>query len=176
MPCASVTPSTPPPLVGLELHGTGAIGILADAESTGYCLLGVEGGGFVYGGLAYGSSEPAPAGSLILGGMSTDFQGMEIGVVWGSAPEGVTTVRIDGGPGDGGIATVEDGHFAIWIPGSLAEGPMEAVALDALLRGEPFPDICETLVPYSGEAEAAARAAQRLRGWVEAGMIATFRS
>ena len=106
MPCASVTPSTPPPLVGLELHGTGAIGILADAESTGYCLLGVEGGGFVYGGLAYGSSEPAPAGSLILGGMSTDFQGMEIGVVWGSAPEGVTTVRIDGGPGDGGIATV----------------------------------------------------------------------
>jgi hypothetical protein len=125
------SPSAPPPLIGLELHGTGAIGILADAESTGYCLLGVEGGGFVYGGLAYGSSEPAPVGSLLLGGMSTDFQGMAIGMLWGSAPDGVATVRVDGGPGDGGIATVEDGHFAIWIPGSLAEGPMEAVALDA---------------------------------------------
>ena len=30
-----------------------------------------------------------------------------------------------------GIATVEDGHFAIWIPGSVTDGSMQVVALDA---------------------------------------------
>jgi hypothetical protein len=52
----------------------------------------------------------------------------------------------------------------------------EAAAFDALARGESFPDICEALAPHAGEADAPSRAAQYLRGWVEAGMIATFRS
>jgi len=54
--------------------------------------------------------------------------------------------------------------------------PDESVALDCLVPGESFPEICEALVPFSGEGEAPARAAQLLRGWVEAGMIATFSS
>ncbi len=51
----------------------------------------------------------------------------------------------------------------------------EAAALDALIAGKTFPDICEALVSHVGEEQAAARAASLLRGWVEAGMIATFR-
>ncbi|HZP99830.1 MAG TPA: DNA-binding domain-containing protein [Reyranella sp.] len=50
----------------------------------------------------------------------------------------------------------------------------DAVLLDALRAGRTFPEMCETLVPQAGEEQAAARAAALLRGWVEAGMIATF--
>src|SRR5476651_119068 len=52
----------------------------------------------------------------------------------------------------------------------------EAAALAVLADGRPFPEICESLVEYVGEDQAAARAAGLLRGWVEEGMIASFRS
>lgn len=52
--------------------------------------------------------------------------------------------------------------------------PDEAVLLDALTEGLPFPEMCESLVPHVGEDRAAARAAGLLRGWVEARMIASF--
>ncbi|MFM2106099.1 MAG: hypothetical protein RL338_1131, partial [Chloroflexota bacterium] len=152
----SVTPSAPPPLVGLELHGTGAIAILADATAVGYCLLRSDGDDFVYGGLVYGLPESASAGSLVLGGMSTEFEGSEVGLLFGAAPAGVTSVRLDGGPGDGGVATVADGRFAIWIPGSLADPAMEVVGLDAtgievvrqaLLTGEKLIDGMSTRAP-----------------------------
>jgi len=52
----------------------------------------------------------------------------------------------------------------------------EAAALVALAEGRPFPEICESLVEHVGEDQAAARAAGLLRGWVEEGMIASFRS
>ena len=126
----SVTPSAPPPLVGLELHGTGAIAILADATDVGYCLLRSDGDAFVYGGLVYGLPEAASAGSLVLGGMSTEFAGSEVGLLFGAAPEGVTSVRLDGGPGDGGVATIAEGRFAIWIPGSVTGSEIEVVGLD----------------------------------------------
>ena len=54
--------------------------------------------------------------------------------------------------------------------------PDESAALAALAEGKPFPEICESLVDYVGEDQAAARAAGLLRGWVEEGMIASFRS
>lgn len=51
----------------------------------------------------------------------------------------------------------------------------EATALAALAEGRPFPGICESLLEHVGEDQAAARAAGLLRGWVEEGMIASFR-
>ena len=51
----------------------------------------------------------------------------------------------------------------------------EAVALATLAQGRPFPEICESLVEHVGEDQAAARAAGLLRGWVEEGMISSFR-
>lgn len=51
----------------------------------------------------------------------------------------------------------------------------EAVALEALIAGKTFPEICQAIAAHTGEEEQApARAAALLRGWVEAGMIATF--
>ena len=51
----------------------------------------------------------------------------------------------------------------------------EAALLDAMLAGKAFPEMCQSIVPLAGEHQAAARAAALLRGWVEGGMIATFR-
>jgi hypothetical protein len=56
----------------------------------------------------------------------------------------------------------------------------EAPMLDALLAGRPFPEMCESLIAALrdegvGEEQAAARAASRLRGWIEEGMIASFK-
>jgi hypothetical protein len=52
--------------------------------------------------------------------------------------------------------------------------PDEASMLWAMVEGRTFPELCETLLPLVGGAEAPARAAGLLRGWVEAGMIASF--
>jgi len=50
----------------------------------------------------------------------------------------------------------------------------EAVMLDALVDGRPFPELCEALVIHVGEDQAAARAAGLLRAWVEEGLIGSF--
>ena len=51
----------------------------------------------------------------------------------------------------------------------------EAVLLDALVEGRPFPEMCEAIAILTGEVEAPGRAASLLRAWVEAGMIAGYR-
>ena len=70
-------------------------------------------------------------------------------------------------------------RWAIWRPElvsnyrSLEED--DAVLLDALADGRPFPELCEAIAPLAGEEQAPARAASLLRAWVEGGMIAGFR-
>jgi hypothetical protein len=51
----------------------------------------------------------------------------------------------------------------------------EAAMLSAMIEGQPFPALCEALLPYVEEDQAAARAAGLLRAWVEEGMIGSFR-
>ena len=50
----------------------------------------------------------------------------------------------------------------------------EAAMLSAMIEGQPFPALCEALLPYVEEDQAAARAAGLLRAWVEEGMIGSF--
>jgi hypothetical protein len=50
----------------------------------------------------------------------------------------------------------------------------EAAMLGAMIDGQPFPALCEALLPYVEEDQAAARAAGLLRAWVEEGMIGSF--
>ncbi len=52
--------------------------------------------------------------------------------------------------------------------------PDEAAILAAMIDGQPFPALCEALLPYVEEDQAAARAAGLLRAWVEEGMIGSF--
>ena len=68
--------------------------------------------------------------------------------------------------------------WAIWRPELISHYRSleadEAALLDALVAGRTFPEICEAAVPFTGEAEAPARAAGLLRAWVEEGMLAGF--
>ncbi len=68
--------------------------------------------------------------------------------------------------------------WVIWRPERVSNfrslEPDEAAMLGAMIEGQPFPALCEALLPYVGEDQAAARAAGLLRAWVEEGMIGSF--
>jgi len=68
--------------------------------------------------------------------------------------------------------------WAIWRPALISNyrslEPDEAALLAALAAGKSFPQICEAALPFTGEEQAAARAAGLLRAWVEEGMVADF--
>ena len=68
--------------------------------------------------------------------------------------------------------------WAIWRPERVSNfrslPPDEAAMLRALCEGRTFPALCESLLPYVDEDQAAARAAGLLRSWVEEGMIGAF--
>ena len=70
--------------------------------------------------------------------------------------------------------------WAIWRPDEETQYRSlecdEAAMLDALAAGRSFPELCETVATIVGPDDAVARAATLLRSWVEAGMIAGFRS
>lgn len=69
-------------------------------------------------------------------------------------------------------------HWVIWRPERMSNfrslEPDEAAMLGAMIERQPFPALCEALLPYLGEDQAAARAASLLRAWVEEGMIGSF--
>ncbi|WP_170921070.1 DNA-binding domain-containing protein [Enhydrobacter aerosaccus] len=75
-------------------------------------------------------------------------------------------------------ATSDSVAWVIWRPERTTQfrsmEPDEAAMLTAMVEGRPFPDLCQALAPHVGEEQSPARAAALLRGWVEAGMIATF--
>jgi hypothetical protein len=68
--------------------------------------------------------------------------------------------------------------WVIWRPELISNfrslEPDEAVMLDAMTEGRPFPALCEALLSHVEEDQAPARAAGLLRSWVEEGMIASF--
>lgn len=68
--------------------------------------------------------------------------------------------------------------WVIWRPERVSNfrslAPDEAVMLDAMAGGQPFPALCEALLPHVEEDQAAARAAGLLRSWVEEGLIGSF--
>jgi len=69
--------------------------------------------------------------------------------------------------------------WVIWRPDLLTRYRSleadESLLLDALVADRTFPELCDSVACFTGEAEAAARAAGLLRAWVEAGMIGSFR-
>ena len=70
--------------------------------------------------------------------------------------------------------------WAIWRPERISNfrslDPDEALMLDALVEGRSFPELCEKVALFTGNDQAAARAAGLLRAFVEGGMIAGFSS
>jgi hypothetical protein len=68
--------------------------------------------------------------------------------------------------------------WVIWRPERVSNfrslEPDEAAMLEAMIERQPFPALCEALLSYVDENQAAARAAGLLRAWVEEGMIGSF--
>jgi hypothetical protein len=158
---APTIPTELPPLVSLELHGSGGIAVFADDTTTAYCLLVQQGDGFRMGGLlipsvngatigvaGIGQAGDGPASGAIGGGqsigaiagdgnglqvtaMAMTFEGTSLGIIAGVAPDGATSVTVHGGPADGASATVNDGRFALWAPGVLGSTPVQVTAVDA---------------------------------------------
>ena len=82
-------------------------------------------------------------------------------------------------PGTLEVAALETPvSWVIWRPQRVSNvrslEPDEAAMLGAMIERQPFPALCEALLPYVEEDQAAARAAGLLRAWVEEGMIGSF--
>lgn len=124
-------PAALPPLAALELHGTGAVAVFADASAVGICMLVADGDGWVRGPVVLGSTAAAGPGSAepnVFGGL---VDGTAIVVVGGTAPAGAVTMRLEGGPADGATASVQGGGYGIWVPGDAYYPAPDLVALDA---------------------------------------------
>ena len=135
---APAMPTTLPPLVSLELHGNGGIAILADDETTAYCLLVAQGDGFRMGGLLIPSANGATVGVVGIGkpaegssgGPTTDggpatATGSSVGAIGGSA-DGLQVTAMGmtfDGTSLGLIAGVApDGATSVAVSGGPADG------------------------------------------------------
>ena len=124
-------PADLPPLVSLELHGTGGVALFADDETVVSCMLLRDGDTWVRGPV-FVSPNPATAPGLASTGVSTTvFEGQTITIIFGTAPAGTATMEIDGGTGDGAIGNVTNGGYGIWVPGDASSENVVAVARDA---------------------------------------------
>lgn len=152
---APLIPSTLPALSGLELHGTGAVAIFADAKVTAYCLLVKDGDGFARaallfpdlgsgmsagvgaisvagsGGQQSGSVSVSAGGDFTLTALTALYKDTSVGIIAGLAPAGTARVKVVGGPADGATATVVDGRFAMWAPEDFLGVAAKVEALDA---------------------------------------------
>ena len=76
------------------------------------------------------------------------------------------------------MAAAGPADWVIWRPERTSHfrslEPDEAAMLAAMIEGQAFPELCESLVPHVGADAAPAQAAGRLRSWVEEGMIGGF--
>ena len=158
VPPLPAIPAALPPLVHLELHGTGGVAIFADEEVTAYCLLVANGDSLAFANLLFpdlGNGAAAGAGTIIgstvgagSGGpssgmvaignggflvtaMAATYGTKAIGIIAGEAPAGSTSIRITGGPADGATATVDHGRFALWAPDSVQGADVTVTARNA---------------------------------------------
>jgi hypothetical protein len=147
-------PTTLPPMIGLELHGTGAVAIFADDKATAYCLLVKNGDDLAMAALlfpdlgngasagvgAIGAGSAEGSGSLsvssgpdgfTLTALTTMYRSYSVGIIAGLAPTGTVKVKVVGGPADGATATVVDRRFAMWAPDDFLNATAKVEALDA---------------------------------------------
>ena len=152
VPSLPVIPAALPPLIGLEMHGTGAVAIFADADLTAYCLLVKDGDGLAMAALLFpdlgngasagvgtigpGSGEGSAEGVVSASGdftitaLTALYRSYSVGIIAGLAPSGAVKVKVVGGPADGATATVVDRRFAMWAPEDFMNQSAKVEALD----------------------------------------------
>jgi hypothetical protein len=154
VPSLPSIPTVLPPLVTLEMHGTGGVAVFADDTTTAYCLLVQRDDRLVSGALLFpdlGDGTAAGVGTIggdsgqgatigvIAGGadgwlitrMSTTYDGRAVGIIAGRAPTDAATIAVAGGAADGATASVAQGRFALWAPGDDAGKDVTITAFDA---------------------------------------------
>lgn len=87
--------------------------------------------------------------------------------------------RTEAAPGALEVAVLPEAvSWVIWRPEHISNFRSleadETAMLAAMIEGQPFPALCESLLPFVEEDQAPARAAGLLRSWVEEGMIGSF--
>lgn len=123
-----------PPLVTLDLRGTGGLATFADENMSFTCLLIREGDGFQRGPLI---GEPTDSNSnsdalQVVAATSTEWSdGTTISMMTGVAPAVAATVTIDIAGQPTATATVNGGRFAMWWFGTVENLDVSATALDA---------------------------------------------
>lgn len=134
-PDAPVDPRPPitelPPLVSLDLRGTGGMATFADTEWVVTCMLLRDGDGFERGPVVAEQAGLVDGLGLTVGASTTWADGTSTAMLAGSAPAGTVTVEVAVPGLPIATAQVTDGRFGIWWIGSLADDGAPTVrALD----------------------------------------------
>lgn len=122
-----------PPLVALDLRGTGGLATFSDDSMTLTCLLVRDGDGFERGPIiGIDASMPSdPVSPEVVAASSTEWDdGRMISMIVGTAPTAATSVEIAIADQETATATVTDGLFAMWWFGSVEDLAGTVTALD----------------------------------------------
>jgi hypothetical protein len=127
-------PATLPPLVSLDLRGSGGLAVFADKDWTMTCMLVKSGSGFEAGPIMAAPTDHAAADgtfAITSGSGAAWGDGKSVAMVSGTAPKGSSSVRLDL-PGQPSATTnVVDGRFSIWWFGKFDPSKGSLTALDA---------------------------------------------
>jgi hypothetical protein len=128
-------PTELPPLVSLDLRGTGGLAVFADEQWTFTCMLVSSGDGFETGPIMVSPTESLPPSeslAIVSGSQTIWADGRSLTMVSGAAPAGAAKVELSL-PGQPVAETdVVGGRFSIWWFGSFdpRTGTIRALAAD----------------------------------------------
>lgn len=110
-----------PPLVALDLRGTGGLATFSDDNLTLTCLLIRDGDGFERGPIIGEESSTTPnTGTAVVAAASTEWKdGKTIAMLTGVAPDGAAMVEVSIPGQPTATAVVNNGRFAIWWFGTV---------------------------------------------------------
>jgi hypothetical protein len=147
-------PTALPPLVSLDLRGSGGLAVFADKDWTMTCMLVKSGSGFEAGPIMAAPTDHTAADgtfAVTSGSGATWGDGKSVAMVSGTAPSGAATVRLDLPGQASATANVVDGRFSIWWFGTFDPSKGSLTALDAsgatvatlspMLPGFPVPPV-----------------------------------
>lgn len=134
VPPGDMPPTELPPLVSLDLRGTGGLAVFADDQWTFTCMLLVDGDGFETGPIMASPTDELPPSdtlAIISGSQTTWADGRSLAMVSGTAPAGAATVELTLPGQPVAQAAVVDGRFSIWWFGPFDPSTGSIRALDA---------------------------------------------
>jgi hypothetical protein len=133
MPNLPAPPAALPPLVSLDLRGSGGLAVFADKDWTMTCMLVKSGSGFEAGPIMAAPTDHTKADgtfAVTSGSGATWGDGKSVAMVSGNAPKGAVTVRLDLPGQPSATANVVDGRFSIWWFGTFDPAKGSLTALD----------------------------------------------